>query len=199
MQGQSFSAAGFTSTQPFENVLVFVLILVVFILVIFIMVCLTAIEKYRNKIKEKLVSIYKEMIWSGLIKSVMLTYLKNFVTFYLACLLLMSADSTQRDVLSILITVIIGIPLVFFPFWSIFFLWRKQDMFSMPAFKQKYGGMYNDLHQNYSIHSPWCMIYPAVFTLRRVSFVLIAIIPFSYVFFNIVTLIISNVVYTSWL
>ena len=72
-------------------------------------------------------------------------------------------------------------------------------MFKIAEFKQKYGGLYVDLHQNYLIHSKWCLLYPSLFSLRRVSFVLIAIIPFSNVYFNIVLLIISNILYISWL
>ena len=145
MQGQSFAAAGFSS-QPFENVLVFLLILGFVILVILIMVALMLIEKFRSKIKEKLEVMYKNMVWSGIIKSVMLTYLKNFVTFYLAVVLLIKAENGQRNTQSIVTTAIIGLPLVFFPIWSFIFLWLKTDMFDIAEFKQKFGGLYSDLH-----------------------------------------------------
>lgn len=157
------------------------------------------IEKIRSKIKEKLQEVYKNMVWSGIIKSVMLTYLKNSVTFYLACILLIKTENGQKDTQSIVTTAIIGLPLVIFPIWSFIFLWMKRDMFDIAEFKQKYGGLYSDLHQNYIVHSRWCLFYPAMFTLRRVSFVLIALIPFTYVYFNIVVLIISNVLYFAWL
>lgn len=143
--------------------------------------------------------MYKNMVWSGIIKSVMLTYLKNFVTFYLAVVLLIKAENGQRNTQSIVTTAIIGLPLVFFPIWSFIFLWLKTDMFDIAEFKQKFGGLYSDLHQNFLVHSRWCLFYPTLFTLRRVSFVLIAIIPFSYVYFNIVVLIVSSILYFAWL
>ena len=87
LKGQYFTAAGFAS-QPFENVLVFLLIICFFSLIIIMMILLMFIKKYRSKLKEKLLMVYNGLVWSGIIKSIMLTYLKNFVTFYLSCLMI---------------------------------------------------------------------------------------------------------------
>lgn len=91
---QQYSSAGFQSFNPLQNVFGFLVILVMFLIVVAFIIILAIFKPVREKVKHVLNEIKKKMIWSGVIKSVMVTYVKNFVTFYLACRLLMDHDKS---------------------------------------------------------------------------------------------------------
>ena len=110
-----------------------------------VLLCVSAlIKSIRSKILDKLKAIKDQMIWSGIIKSIMLTYLKNFVTFFLAVKLLLDESHTPEA--SIIITTILtGLPLVLFPIWSAVFLYRNKDKLQTLEMQKKYNGLYSDL------------------------------------------------------
>ena len=66
------------------------------------------------------------MMWNGTIKSLMLTYLKNFATCFLACELLYN-KGIKENVTTFIVSVILGLPLVFFPIWSSVFLMKNKS------------------------------------------------------------------------
>ena len=92
------------------------------------------------------------MIWSGLIKMVMMTYLKNFVAFYLAMKMIFAFVEVP-DTGSIVTTVLTGLPLILFPIWSCVFLMKNKNELETETMSGKYDGLYSDLKKNYNIHS----------------------------------------------
>ena len=61
-------------------------------MIIAMIAALAFIKKIRAKLIEKLKELQKEMVWSGIIRSIIFTYLKNFVTFCLAYQLIVEGD-----------------------------------------------------------------------------------------------------------
>ena len=136
------------------------------------------------------------MIWSGVIKSIMLTYLKNFVSFILACKL-MFIHEVDGQTLSI--TILLGLILLVFPIGSYYLLSRNVDNLGSVEFQKKFGGLYADLKQNLIIHSTSVLLFPLIFSIRRVCFVLVSLIEFPTIMLNMILLIILSIVYLAWL
>ena len=116
----------------------------------------------------------KKLVWSGLIKSLLATYLKNFVAFYLAILLLQSSNKVDGIVVTSVIFT--GLPLVTFPLWNFVFLYRNRNDLEKPEIQEKYSGLYSNLNQNFNLHTVSTLFYPTLFVLRRLLFVIIAMI-----------------------
>ena len=136
------------------------------------------------------------MIWSGIIKSIMLTYLKNFVAFILACKL-MFIDEIDGQTLSI--SILLGLILVVFPIGSYLFLIKNTDNLQSEEFLKKFGGLYSDLKQNLFVHSTSVLLFPLIFSLRRASFVVVSLIEFPTIILNLIFLIVLSIVYLAWL
>ena len=83
MAEQEYASVGIPNFNIFENLFGFMLILVAFLVILLLFSLLALSKKLREIIIKKLTAIKNKMVWSGLIKSVMLTYLKNFLSFYL--------------------------------------------------------------------------------------------------------------------
>ena len=138
------------------------------------------------------------MLWNGVIKSVMLTYLKNFVVFFLGIKLIRNSsddDGLQVDFGVYFLTILTGLPLVLFPVWSVIFLLCNKSNLKSEEFQQKYNSLYQNLKQNYDIHSPMVLLFPSIFALRRASYVMIAVFEFESIIFNIILLIIVSIIY----
>lgn len=94
-----------------------------------------------------------------------------------------------------------GLPLVLFPIWSCLFLLINRDRLPDEDYQTKYEGLYGNLKINYKVHSLHVFFYPTIFTIRRVSYVIIALLKFptNGFYFNISLLIVTSVLYWSWL
>lgn len=99
-------------------------------------------KKIREMVVQKLIMIKDEMIWSGIIKSIMLTYLKNFASFLLACKLIAIEGISGGVIFSIIIS---GSILIFFPVWSMRHLIKNKDNLYDEKFRKKYNGLYGEL------------------------------------------------------
>ena len=109
-----------------ENIFGFLLLLIVFLTVLAIFGMLALIKPIRGQIILRLKALKDKIIWSGLIRSIMLTYLKNFVSFYIACKMFPSTSEGQ-EVEAILLIIFAGVPLISFPIWSVLFLLYNKD------------------------------------------------------------------------
>ena len=103
---------------------------------------------------------------------------------------------------TIVVTIIMGLPLVIFPVWSVYFLLKNRELLYVDErIKMKYQGLYSNLRHDSNVDSPWVLLYPTIFTLRRASYVMVAMIKFpsNGMFFNICFLIWLSIIYWSWL
>lgn len=66
-----------------------------FLVLVILVALLASVKKFRQPIEKKLSQLKQKMFWSGVIKSIMLTYIKNFATFYLACRLIASTENPE--------------------------------------------------------------------------------------------------------
>lgn len=64
---------------------------------------------------------------------------------------------------------------------------------------KKYGALYSDLKLNFEIYSSKILLLPAIFAFRRASYVILALVKLISNQVNMTILIISNVLYLSWL
>ena len=86
-------------------------------------------------------------------------------------------DSTQTpEADAVFLTVLTGLPLVMFPFWTLIFLQKNKDKLNEKEFKKKYSGLYDDLKQNFKVYSSQVLLFPTLFLLRRASYVLLAMV-----------------------
>jgi len=60
--------------------MVYILIAVVVVLVLLIMLILLAVKKFRDPIKNKLVTFKESMMWNGVIRSMTIGYIKFMMT-----------------------------------------------------------------------------------------------------------------------
>ena len=79
-----------------------------------------------------------------MIRTITITYLKNFVALYLACKLILSI-SGEAEVGSIIMIIVTGFPLILFPFWSYIFLMKNKDNLDHDSIKEKYSALYSNL------------------------------------------------------
>lgn len=116
---QEFSSAGFNSFDPFENLFGFFLILSVFVIIVLICCLLALVKKIRDKVIQELKDLRDYFFWTGVIKSILITYLKNFASCYMAYKLILRNQHSESTIVMIIIT---GIILTIFPIWSSFLL-----------------------------------------------------------------------------
>ena len=153
------------------------------------------VKKIRDKIVEKLKSFKESMIWNGVIKSIMLTYLKNFATFYLACMSLKIQGVQFSSAGTLVVTVLLGVPLALFPFWCCLLLFRNKENLQDKNFKKRYGYLYEDLKQDFTRHSSLILLYPSLFSIRRVCYVFLALLNLPSIQFNMFLLILSSIIH----
>ena len=84
------------------------------------------VKPLRERVKKILIQVKESFIFSGLIQTLMVTYLKNFATFYFGVLLL-KEELGLESIPKFITTVLIGLPLTFFPIWSCVFLIYYKD------------------------------------------------------------------------
>ena len=121
MEFGKYKSAGFASKDPFKNLFGFILILIVVSGVLLLICLLALIKNIREKMVEKLKIFKKYLIWNGIIKSLMLTYLKNVASCFMGCKLLYHLG-VSSNVTILVVTIVMGLPLVLFPIWSYWFL-----------------------------------------------------------------------------
>ena len=63
-----------------DDFMIYILFGVVFVLVMLIMLILKVVRKYRDKISKKLNDIKKKMLWNGIIRSQLITYVVTLKT-----------------------------------------------------------------------------------------------------------------------
>ena len=139
------------------------------------------------------------LIWNGIIQSFVMTYLKNFVTFYLALQLIKYQSDGNLTFGVVATTILTGLPIIIFPFWSFFFLLYNKNRLQEAEFKDKFRVLYSDLKQNFTHHSPQILMYPLIFSLRRASYVVMALLDFPSIIFNLMLHIGLSVAYFAWI
>ena len=110
-------------------------------------------------------------MYNGIIRSLNLTYLKQFVNFGLATSVVAYTNEEVQVNVSSTVTVLIGINLIIYPLWSIWFLYTNRNNLDQKEIKAKYLSLYLGLRTN----SVYYLVYPLIFMLRRILFVLFAL------------------------
>ena len=123
-----YKSVGFSSFRLSDNLFYFVALLAVFLIVLIIMGCIWLFKRYRRMIFKKLRTIYRNTVFSGIIISLILTYLKSFISFALAFQLI-DPDFENLEVeekISVSMTLALGTHLILFPIWSFLLLMCKR-------------------------------------------------------------------------
>lgn len=70
-----------------------------------------------------------------MINTIVITYLKNFVSFFLAIKSFKYMDESESKATNIILLLLLGIPLIFYPVWSAVFLIRNKNNLQENEFK----------------------------------------------------------------
>ena len=167
-----------------NNLFIFFIMLGVFAFaIVVLLVMMTVFVKYRRKIEKKLRGIMRDMLFNGIIRSLNMTYLKSFVAFSLATSILemnFSDHESSENAVSV-VTLASGAHLAIFPFWSAYFLITNRKRLGLEKIKDKYESLYLGL----DVRKYAALLYPMIYMLRRIAFVLFAVYQAEYSFLHI--------------
>ena len=113
--------------NPLSNTFVFLLLLLFVIVVVLLFAIVMIVKKFRQKVLELLTKLKEKLIWNGIINTIVITYLKNFVSFFLAIKSFKYMDESESKASNIILLLCLGVPIVFYPAWSAVFLIRNKD------------------------------------------------------------------------
>lgn len=186
-----YAGAGFASFNMLENLTYYILILAVGVLIAITLFALSRIKKLQSKILKKAKSVRNAFMWNGLIRTLNLTYLKQFVNFALATQIIKFDNQDPQSSISSSLTIIIGFQLILFPFWAGYFLIKNKK----ELYKKKITAKYQSLYLGIKTDSDAALLAPMFFLLRRVLFVLNATTQVGMPFIQVQILVFSNSLY----
>ena len=103
-----YAGAGFASFSMLENLTYYIMILAVGLLLAGVALALSRVKTLRVKIVKKAKSVRNAFMWNGLIRTMNLTYLKQFVNFALATQIIKFDDQDPQGSISSSLTIVIG-------------------------------------------------------------------------------------------
>ena len=155
----------------------------IFVLLILVIVLLVTIKrKCKNlseKNKERIEKVKLSVFWNPIIRYTFLNCLKLNTTAMTGLFLVLTTDSTQIAVSSVIFATMCIVPFIYSRI-----LYKNSDMLEDEKFNKKYSTLYNDLRvkavsEEKEPQTSVCL-FPAVFMIRRTLFVAVSVNLFDY-------------------
>lgn len=130
-------------------------------------------------------------MWNGMIRTLNLTYLKQFVNFALATQIIQFDNQDPQGSISSTMTLIIGLQLILFPFWAGYFLTANKK----ELYKRKVSDKYSSLYLGIKTDSDAALLSPMFFLIRRALYVAFATLQVGMPYLQVQLLVFSNSLY----